>query len=605
VVRFRNVATGPQQIARFARLPQRSKDVWQGGVIRMPMWIDGPDGNPYRPFGAVWVSLETGLVNVKIAEPSDGDVELAVAALVELGLKFAQTRPTTIQVTDRMFGEQVAHALADSELPIAIVPRLEVVKALVERMAAQQEGDVAPGALDARGMTVERMRAFASAARDFYIAAPWRHLSDEDLVHVEESRIGRPFRYLTVLGGAGHSFGLGFHKSPKAFEDLLRSSDPETLLGSDGAWSVTFDVPSRIPISDHDLWEEHGLPLAGPAAYPIIARYDRSGEIRRPDAHELADIEAILLTLSRTTESEIDRGRWTHEVTTHDGPRTITLAVPDLLAPIDEPTQLSLDDRLGSGAPTLDTPLDRAQDLAWAAMDMRGRRRLQLARKALEISADCADAYVILAQHCDDLERACELYAQGVAAGERALGPAPFEQPNWPFWADLRSRPYMRARLCLAQCLEDLGQPDEAIAHYREMLRLNPGDNQGVRYSLVAALLLANRNDDVEPLLQQYADPSALWQYSLVLWTFRSEGDSKVSRAQLRAALRSNRYVPAYLTGAREWEGSTPELYTMGSREEAVICDEELGEAWYSTPGAVEWLASHAPPETRRKHRRR
>jgi len=243
VIRFRNVAPTPQQIARFVRLPQRSKDVWQGGVIRMPTWVDGPDGTPYRPLGAVWVSLETGLMNVKIAEPSDRDVALAVSALIELGLKFSQTRPTMIEVTDRVFGEQVAHALGDPELPIAIVPRVDVVKALVARMAAEQEGEVAPAALDAKGVTTDRMRAFASAAREFYTAAPWRYLSDEDLVHVEESRIGRSFRYLTVLGGAGYSFGLGFHKSPKAFEDLLTSPDPETRVVRDQAWSVTFDVP--------------------------------------------------------------------------------------------------------------------------------------------------------------------------------------------------------------------------------------------------------------------------------------------------------------------------------------------------------------------------
>jgi len=531
-------------------------------------------------------------------------VALAVSALIELGLKFSQTRPTMIEVTDRVFGEQVAHALGDPELPIAIVPRVDVVKALVARMAAEQEGEVAPAALDAKGVTTDRLRAFASAAREFYTAAPWRYLSDEDLVHVEESRIGRSFRYLTVLGGAGYSFGLGFHKSPKAFEDLLTSPDPETRVVRDQAWSVTFDVPWRIPISDHDLWEEHGLPLAGPAAYPVAARHG-TGDIRRPNAHELADIQAILLALSRTTEAEIDRGRWTHEVITHDGPRPMTFAVPELLVPIDEPSQLGFEDLLGSGTRTADTPLDRAQSLAWDAMDARGRRRLQLARKALEISADCADAYVILAAHCSHTEQARDLYAEGVAAGERTLGPAAFEQQDWPFWAELRSRPYMQARLGLAQCLEDLGQHDEAIAHYRELLRLNPSDNQGVRYSLITALLLTNHDDDAGPLLQQYADPSALWQYSWALWSFRREGDSQASREQLRAALRSNRYVPAYLTGESEWEGSIPEVYTMGSRDEAVVCDEELGEAWYLTPGAVEWLASHAPRETRKKHRRR
>jgi hypothetical protein len=76
----------------------------------------------------------------------------------------------------------------------------------------------------------------------------------------------------------------------------------------------------------------------------------------------------------------------------------MTFAVPELLIPIDEPTQLGLEDLLGAGTRTADTPLDRAQSLAWDAMDAHGRRRLQLARKALEISADCADAYVILAR---------------------------------------------------------------------------------------------------------------------------------------------------------------------------------------------------------------
>ena len=604
MVRFRNVATSDQRIARFARLPQRSKDIWQGGVIRMPTWVEDADDIPYRPLGAVWVSLETGLVSMKLAEPGDGEVALAVSALVELGLKFAQTRPAAIQVTDRMFGEQVALALGDSDLSIAIVAHLDAVKAVVDRMAVEQEGEAAPAALEAKGVTVDRMLAFASAARDFYTAAPWRHLSDEDLVHVEGSDIGRPFRYLTVLGGAGYTFGLGFHKSPQAFENLLTSPDPETLVGRDGAWSVTFDAPWRIPISDHDLWEKHGFPLGGVAAYPVAVRYG-TADVRRPNARELADIEAILRALARTTEAEIDRGRWMHQVITADGPRAITLAVPDLLVPIDEPMQLGFADHFSLDAPTGNAPLDRAQDLAWDAMEARGRRRLQLARKALEISADCADGYMILAEHCDDVEQARDLYSQGMAAGERALGPAPFAQPDWPFWAEVRSRPYMRARFRLAQCLEDLDQHDEAIAHYRELLRLNRADNQGVRYSLVTALLVANRDADVEALLQQYDDPSALWQYSWVLCTFRREGDGPASREQLRVALRSNRYVPAYLTGEREWEGSMPESYAMGSREEAAICDDELGDAWYSTPGAVEWLASHAPREKRKKYRQR
>ena len=59
-------------------------------------------------------------------------------------------------------------------------------------------------------------------------------------------------------------------------------------------------------------------------------------------------------------------------------------------------------------------------------------------------------------------------YAQGVAAGERVLGPTTFDEGAGHFWADVRTRPYMRARFGLARCLEDLGQRDEALTHYRE-----------------------------------------------------------------------------------------------------------------------------------------
>jgi hypothetical protein len=121
---------------------------------------------------------------------------------------------------------------------------------------------------------------------------------------------------------------------------------------------------------------------------------------------------------------------------------------------------------------------------------------------------------------------------------------------------------------------------------------------------LLTAFLYTNRDDEVGPLLHQYDDPSALWLYGWALWAFRRDGDGPASREQLRAAVRSNRYVPGYLTGASEWEGFSPEEYAMGSREEAVICDEEIGDAWHVTPGAIEWLAAHATSDKRRKRRR-
>jgi len=136
------------------------------------------------------------------------------------------------------------------------------------------------------------------------------------------------------------------------------------------------------------------------------------------------------------------------------------------------------------------TPLEQAQDLMYQAWDSSGKRRIELARRALKISEDCADAYVLLAEKAaSSLAEAKHLYQQGVEAGERALGEKAFKEDAGHFWGILETRPYMRARAGLAQCLWMLGERDQAIAHFTDMLRLNPNDNQGIRYILATCLL--------------------------------------------------------------------------------------------------------------------
>ncbi|HEV2642619.1 MAG TPA: hypothetical protein VGT98_07930, partial [Candidatus Elarobacter sp.] len=62
------------------------------------------------------------------------------------------------------------------------------------------------------------------------------------------------------------------------------------------------------------------------------------------------------------------------------------------------------------------------------------------------ISSDCADAYVLLAEETARTAGAArKLYEQGVAAGERALGPNYFRNEVGSFWGLLETRPYMRA----------------------------------------------------------------------------------------------------------------------------------------------------------------
>ena len=59
--------------------------------------------------------------------------------------------------------------------------------------------------------------------------------------------------------------------------------------------------------------------------------------------------------------------------------------------------------------------------------------------------------------------------------------------------ASWNTRPYMRARAALAECLWETGERDDAVAHWQDMLRLCPNDNLGVRHILGPKLLGLNQ----------------------------------------------------------------------------------------------------------------
>jgi tetratricopeptide (TPR) repeat protein len=243
-----------------------------------------------------------------------------------------------------------------------------------------------------------------------------------------------------------------------------------------------------------------------------------------------------------------------------------------------------------------DTPLGKAQALLYRAFEEPDeQRRVQLAKDALAVCPDCADAYVLLAEHATSRKEALRLYEEGVAAGERALGPEAFQRDAGHFWGLLETRPYMRARLGLAHCLWTAGRRDEAVRHLQDMLRLNPGDNQGVRYTLAGFLLFLDRDDDLERLLQQYADEaSAAWAYTKALRAFRQHGDTPEARQLLKEARKTNKHVPAYLLGEKFPPTEPPGYYSPGDESEALNYLGSFMAAWKSTPGAVAWLRENA-----------
>lgn len=274
--------------------------------------------------------------------------------------------------------------------------------------------------------------------------------------------------------------------------------------------------------------------------------------------------------------------------------------------PFDRRAMEALMQQLVPGMSVTDSRVDAAQQLMYQAFEATSpQRQMTLARKALEISPDCADAYVLLAEYAETLPDALELYEQGVAAGERALGEEGFEEYEGHFWGFLETRPYMRARAGLADSLWVTGRREEAAEHCREMLRLNPGDNQGIRYRLASMLLDLERHDELDQLLKTYEeDGSAEWAYTHALLAFRREGDSDGARAALRAATEVNQHVPAYLARVKPMPHEAPDYITFGGEDEAIGYAAQFLPAWKETLGAAAWLRNTlklSPAERPRK----
>jgi hypothetical protein len=523
-------------VERLKRLPPVPGEVWQGGWVRLPAWIrdDEMGGEPFRPTAAFWISVPRRQLHMSEPLPpveATPDVLLRTAAEFAEGKIIGGHRPEALEVKDAALAEELSRTLGSAGIAVWVREQLAALDGAMADLSHSMNAKTPPGPLTAEGMTPDRLRGFAVAAAAFYRASPWRHLTDEDLIQIEAPKPPKGMAFVTVLGGGGKSFGLGFFAKRADHIALRDEGDPTAIFRSGSAWSLQFDAIDHIPFLDADTWEGGALPLAAPDAYPTLFQYRPTGGVGRADAKTTAFAEGLLRALAATTETEMDAGRWEKAVETAGGPVTYKLSLPDLLEaqrpaktqsggsvaelPVDPRAMMErmmtqigrlLEQRgidsieeansfleenvtgrdpaklLGPESDREMTPLQRAQDLVYQARESRGRRELQLAREALAICPDCADAYVVLAERASDPLKSAELYAQGVAAGERALkqeyGEEFFEEEAGNFWGILETRPYMRARQGLAMRLNDAGRADEAIGHYRELLRFNPGDNQ-------------------------------------------------------------------------------------------------------------------------------
>lgn len=628
----------------FRQLPQNSdpENFWIASVIRIPGWIDQAPQPPRRPYAALILTRNCGIHLSQVVEHRADAIALLLPALAQ----FAQTekvrqRPSQI-VTDQPDTESALRDILQDLAEVVLATDLPPLDAVKQELAGfRGERPPIPSPFSVPGVTRQDLRAFAQSAADFYRAAPWRYLNDYDLIHIVSPTSADRQKYCVVMGSAGQTFGLAFYQSRESYNSVMQGELLSGVPLHNPNFTVTFDEPWETSFAEHDLWEDESLPLAAPNAYPFAGIF-HSDRLERPSAALLDHTQAVMAALATTTEAEIDTGRWSKTVSTLDGPKAYTLSIPSLLKSDKAPDRDTAQDpqsirralerkmsdisaliqssglesmdeinamikreveRGGPEPQQPDSPRRRAAELLDRAAEVRGRRQIQLAHQALAIDPDCADAFDLLAHRAGDPVRRIELAQQAVEAGRRAIGDE-FDSTIGHFWGVTDTRPYMRARCSLAMFLRAAGHHQESLDHLLDMLRLNPGDNQGIRDLVPASLLALQRNQEVLDFTQKIGRDTAIPAYAAALAAFRLQGDSPQARELRATAIALNRYLPNYLAGKSAPAEDHRAGWSPGKPSEASYCLEELETAWTATPGSIQWLASEKQPPAKKRRRK-
>lgn len=518
-------------------------------------------------------------------------------------------RPGTINLTGGTISylkdslEQLGIQVSASALPHPIMQ--DIVDSMEQNLA-----NGLPPYLGESDVDSETAAEFFSAAAAYYKLKPWKLFEYEMPIKVEISQKKKVSYWAIVMGINGDTMGLSLYRSLDDLKDLFDAeNEEEAYMIMKNRWTLGFSYESidEIGVVAYDECLSNHWALAGESAYPsVILMNPKDKEfLNRPDKKELINLITVMRSLidffkahkkEVKDEEEISEVRKV-EVLGKEINVSITFPAPEFFNENEEEEEefpFVLMSEKGAEALSEES---RAMDLVYQAWEEGSKsKRVKLAKQALVLSPDCADAYLILAQDATRDYKERETYIkQAVQAGERMIGEKEFKELEGNFWFALETRPYMRARVELAGLRMMQGDFDQAILDYQDMLRLNTNDNVGNRYPLWSLLLQTNRNDELKKSLTKYkGEYTAFYLYADALLNFRLSGESKKANIVLIQAIAANKYVVDYLLERKPLRASSSAYYSAGDEDEALLVAELYLEPWKSTEGAVAWLKKHS-----------
>lgn len=379
--------------------------------------------------------------------------------------------------------------------------------------------------------------------------------------------------------------------SPADLEQVLAPAAWKTWTESI-AWrerELDFDWPA--------LRERLRAELATWKAEPAGAAHRRNQKIERL-ASELV-VELAPLSLAKPADAAL-----------------VERARPSLLALRDSIARLITPNRLASTPspksppmlPTASASFESADHVFEEGMEYwwEGDRRtaLEYFRRALELDPQHADAHNhlgIARLDARKLKEAEEHFRAAVDGGAQRIEHNGAEIP----WAIIENRPYLRALGNLALALEEQRKWPEALAIHQRILKLNPNDNQGVRYLIGVEHLRVGDDQGAIEAFEKCLGEEVGCAFGLALARLRVSGSSADVGEPLLRGFAENRYVAPMLIGERWARLDAFHGTSMAEPEWADDVVKAQADLWHAVPRGAEilrfWWAAPAVAAWRKK----
>lgn len=189
------------------------------------------------------------------------------------------------------------------------------------------------------------------------------------------------------------------------------------------------------------------------------------------------------------------------------------------------------------------TKAEKAQLLAYSAYTTINRT--SQVEQIQRLDPQNTDAFLLAAEMEENLSLKEQLLQKAVSSGKER-----FEPEMDVAWLYVPNRPYLRSLFLLGNFYWEQARFEEAFPIYYEVLRLNPGDHQGVRYLAVSALIALGRLKEAESLISHYEEElSDNAFYAWLRWSMeRQKGIlSQTAQTTYIEAIDQNPYVKKYV----------------------------------------------------------